>query len=415
MPFGYLIPLILVGICCLVALIRPRRMSRKRYLLTVAISELPQAAALLVVLATALTWSEGDLAGPGGLLPASIAALVLLGLAALIWRGVRAGPAVDAVVREQGGNPGRHLARRLLRPLLFPFPWRPRSVTRIGPISYGAHRRQRLDIYRPKDPARPGPVLVYFHGGGYFSGSNRREGRALLHHLAARGWVCLSASYRVRPKADFTDHLDDARAVLRWAHDHPAVHGGDPDMLVMAGSSAGAHLTALCALTQDRSRPDRPRVDAAICLYGYYRRYYGRGPDESPVSTPLALNPAQAPPFFIAHGDHDCDVPVEDARALARYLASGSPGETWYVELPGAQHGFDIWYSWRIAAVIDGIDAFLDRVHSSLSGMDTGFQDFRGNPDGFRVDPPVTGAGQRAHWQVGPDETPATRFGDEGT
>ena len=361
MPIGYLITLFLLGVCALAALWRPRRMSRKQYFLAVAINELSHVAAVWLVLVNLLAWSEGDLDGWRGAVLVPLSAVLMIGLVELTRRALRAGPAVDAVVREHGGRPVRSRSR-LLRPLLFPIPWRPRSVTRIGPLSYGEHRRQRLDVHRPKDTSVRGPVLVYFHGGGYFSGSNRREGRALLHHLAAQGWVCISATYRVRPSADFTDHLADARAVLRWAHKRADVHGGDPRTLVMAGSSAGAHLTSLCALTQEPSDPDRPRVDAAVCLYGWYGRYYGRGPDESPVSTPLALDTSNAPPFLIAHGDHDSWAPVEDARALHDHLTAGSPRATWYVELPGAQHGFDALYSWRIAAVIDGVDAFLDKV-----------------------------------------------------
>ncbi len=364
MPLGFVVPIALLGLLCVAALARPRRVGRERYLLTMAVTEIPQAAALLVILSTVFTWLEGDLDGVSGIVSASIAGLVLIALLALLGRGLRAGPAVDAVVRDHGGRSQRHFVRRLLRPLLFPFPWRPRSVKRIGPLRYGEHRRQRLDVYRSNDPGQRGAVLVYFHGGGYSSGSNRHEGRALLHHLAARGWVCISATYRLRPEAGFTDHLDDARAVLHWVHDHAEVHRGDPRTVVAAGSSAGAHLTALCALSQDDSRQDRPRVDAAVCLYGYYQRYYGRGPDESPASTPLALDPAQAPPFFIAHGDHDSFVLVDDARALHRHLASGSPNETWYAELPGAQHGFDVFLSWRLAALVDGIDAFVDRVRA---------------------------------------------------
>lgn len=368
MPIGYLVTVLLIGICALAALTRPRRMSRGRYLLTVAINEIPHVAALLLVLSTVLAWSQGDLTGPVGLLLASAAGLVLLGLAVLTWRGVRAGPVVDVVVLQHGARLHRHPARRLLRPLFLPFARRPGSVARTGPLRYGDHRRQRLDIYRTKDPTTPGPVFVYFHGGGYFSGGNRREGRALLHDLAARGWVCISADYRLRPEAGFAEHLDDARSVLRWTHDNAEAHGGDPGRLVMGGSSAGAHLTSLCALTQDDARPDRPRVDAAVCLYGYYGRYYGRGPDESPVSTPLALDVAEAPPFFVTHGDHDSYTSVEDARRLHRRLADGSRSDVWYVELPGAQHGFDALVSWRIAAVVEGVRAFLDHVPSGGPG-----------------------------------------------
>lgn len=363
MPVGYLVTVLLFGACCLAALPRPRRVGIKRYFLAVVINEIPHVAALLLLLSTALAWSQGDLAGPSGLILTSMAGIVLLGLAVLTRRGLHAAPTTDAVTREHGGIPRRDRVRRLLRPLLFPFPWRPRSVTRIGPLSYGEHKRQRLDVYRPKHPSAPGPVLVYFHGGGYFSGSNRREGRGLLHHLASRGWICISATYRLRPEAGFTDHLDDARAALRWAHEHAESCGGDPRLLVMAGNSAGAHLTSLCALTQDPAAdPERPRVDAALCLYGYYGRYYGRDPDESPVSTPMSLDPGHAPPFFVVHGDHDSYAPVEDARALHRHLASRPENDAWYVELPGAQHGFDALSSWRTAATIDGIDAFLDRL-----------------------------------------------------
>src|SRR5699024_3150215 len=174
--------------------------------------------------------------------------IFLIGLLELLRRALLAHRVMNAVMAEHG----RHASRRWAwwaRPLLFPFPWRPRSVKRTGPIFYGDHSRQRLDAYRSRDVQDPGPVLVYFHGGGYFTGSNRHEARALLYHLASKGWTCISAAYRLRPRFGFTEHLADARAALAWAHANAADHGGDTNRVVMAGSSAGGHLTALCALT----------------------------------------------------------------------------------------------------------------------------------------------------------------------
>ena len=175
-------------------------------------------------------------------------------------RALLARRVMNDMLRQHGRGPQR---RRTwwLRPLLFPFPWRPRSVMRTGPIFYGTDSRQRLDVYRPRNARVPGPVLVYFHGGGYSSGGNRREARTLLYHLAAQGWTCISAAYRLRPRFGFEEHLADARAALTWAHDHADVHGGNTDTVVMAGSSAGGHLTALCALTQHepmRRSPSTP-------------------------------------------------------------------------------------------------------------------------------------------------------------
>lgn len=106
--------------------------------------------------------------------------------------------------------------------------------------------------------------------------------------------MCISGTYRLRPRFGFEARLADARAALTWAHTHAEVHGADTDTVVAAGSSAGGHLTALCALTQHE--PGRSRVDAAVSLYADYGRHYGRGEDESPVSIALALEAANAAP-----------------------------------------------------------------------------------------------------------------------
>ena len=69
-----------------------------------------------------------------------------------------------------------------------------------------------------------------------------------------------------------------------------------------------------------------------------------------------------APPFFVAHGDRDTLVVVEDARRFVASLRKGSANRVVYAELPEAQHGFDYFYSIRFEAVIDGIESFADSV-----------------------------------------------------
>ena len=61
-----------------------------------------------------------------------------------------------------------------------------------------------------------GPVLVYFHGGGYRGGAKNREARPLVYRLASQGWLCVSASYALRP-APFSESLADARRAVAWA------------------------------------------------------------------------------------------------------------------------------------------------------------------------------------------------------
>ncbi|MFD5213642.1 alpha/beta hydrolase [Microbacterium sp. NPDC058345] len=356
MQFGY----VLIAVCTAAALISPRRprgVGVAAFFLGMVVNELPQVALLYLLGTAGLALVEDDLLTPGGLVGIAVACLSTLGLIVLALRGMRSRAVVSEALHASGIAVATADFRSAWLSLVAPLPVRPRSVRRIKNIPYGPHPKQRLDVYR-RDDTTAGPVLVYLHGGGYSSGSKHWEGRALLHRLAARGWVCISADYRLRPEADFADHLDDARSVLSWAQQHARQHGGDAGTLVMAGSSAGAHLTAHCALQPQQGQ----HLDAAVCMYGYLGRYYGRGADERPISDPLALDATDAPPTFVAHGDHDTYVPVEGARAFVEHLRAASDAPVVYAELPGGQHAFDLFASWRGAAVVDGVEAFLSRV-----------------------------------------------------
>lgn len=385
MPFGYLATVLLWAACALAAWAPPRRprlLARLGYLAGLMVNEVPQLVVVGLLVATAPLVVSGGIDGSPGSLVAALTALMTTALAvALARRGWSSEEAAVAAVAAAGldeslvrAGPSR---RSRLRVLLTPVPVRPRSVERLGNLHYGPHRRQRLDVYRRREGPRGGPVLVYLHGGGYYSGDKRRGARALLHGLAQRGWVCVSATYRLRPAAGFEDHLSDAKRVLAWAHENAADLGGDASTLVMAGSSAGAHLTALCALSQ--GRPDlqpgpvegETRVSAAVCLYGYYGRYYGRDATEPIVSTPLALDAGGAPPFLVVHGTLDSYTPVEDARALSTRLRRGSSQPVVHLELPGGQHGFDLVRSWRFQAVLGAVDALVQHVdpHASRPGV----------------------------------------------
>jgi acetyl esterase/lipase len=358
MPTSYLITLFVIGGFTLIALRpppRPRVLAQLAYLMGLTVNEVPHlAAGLPLAVATAQAIIAGDLGLDGSSLVAVVAAAVVAaGLVTVARRGLRAWPAVTTGLTEAGRAVPDRRPGWAWRTLLTPFPFRPRQVVRIADVPYGDHRRQRLDVYHRRDSPQGGPVLVYLHSGGYYSGGKHREGRALLHRLAARGWVCVSADYRLRPSAGFEDHLADARDVIAWARASAGEYGSDPERVVMAGSSAGAHLASLLALESGTG------VAAAICLSGYYGRYYGRDDTEATVSTPFALPMDDAPAWFVAHGDHDTWTPVDAARRLAAQLRRTSRNPVVYVELPGGQHGFDLWSSWRYSAVIRGIEAFL--------------------------------------------------------
>ena len=381
MPIGYFVTVALVASCTALALwpmSRPRLLAKLSFVFAVVVNELPHVAFLLLLASTLLAiGQDGLLDTTSGWAVATLAGLTTLGLAVLARRALAARRVVDTAV---GGGLGVHPAGTSVRPQISAAPpCLAAGATRAIPVPpppRGADRQPPLRRCGEAEP--PGrlssPFLrgesnaVVLHGGGYFNGSKNREGRALLHRLAGHGWVCVSATYRLRPAAGFPDHLVDAKQAIAWVRRHGHEYGADPASLVVAGSSAGAHLASLAALT-----PNNPilqpgfedadtTVDAAICLYGYYGRYYGRGADERPPSTPLAYDASQAPPFFVAHGDRDTYVPVNSARMLVEHLREASHEPVIYAELPGGQHAFDLFHSVRNEAVVDGIEAFLDKA-----------------------------------------------------
>ena len=263
-------------------------------------------------------------------------------------------------------EPGRLPWARIL---LAPLPLRRGGVRRFANIRYGAGGRNQLDLYRRRSRPSGGPILIHLHGGHFRGGRKSFEGRPLLHRLAGCGWVCISANYRLQPAATFPDYVVDVKQVIHWAREHAHEHGGDPARVFVAGSSAGAHLAATAALTENDPafQPGFEEADTsvagAVCLYGYY------GPVDSDRQ-PLPSAPADyahpgMPPLLIAHGDQDTFVRPEHTRELVERLQTDATNAVVYIELPGGQHSFDLVHSIRYETLIDGIEAFAEAVGSA--------------------------------------------------
>ena len=286
-----------------------------------------------------------------------------------------------------------HLLQRILA-----LPVGRRSVEVVKNLAYidDGHRAHRLDLYRSKQPATsPRPVLLYIHGGAWVIGDKREQARPMLYELSQRGWLCLSINYRLSPKATWPEHLVDCKAAIAWAKREVGAFGGDPNFIVLAGGSAGGHLASLCALT-----PNDPAfqvgfedadtsVDGCISFYGVLEMtgdqqssgIHGQTMvkmlektvmkksirDHAEVFTaasPLHRITADAPPFLVFQGRNDTLVPVEVARQFVERFSQVATSSLAYVELPLAQHAFDIFSSPRCTATTAGAVAFLEHLRA---------------------------------------------------
>ena len=119
-----------------------------------------------------------------------------------------------------------------------------------------------LNIYAPED-GTDHPVVVFFHGGGFNSGSNAEDPFKGLK-LAEKGIVSVFANYRVGVLGYFCHEdiekryhrngnfgLDDQLKAIRWVKKHIEEFGGDKDNITIMGQSAGAISVQYLCLDHD--------------------------------------------------------------------------------------------------------------------------------------------------------------------
>jgi len=370
-----IVPVTLVTLAALVPASRPRLAATASFWLGYLVNEFPFFAFCWLVVATLLALGNASLDSTVGLAVLGLAVLTVGGLVLVMRRALEAGPTIAAALRRDlGGGSASESASWLLdrpvpaRTVLWPVPIRPRDVHRITNVSYGsAGRRHRFDLYRHRSCPAGAPVLIHFHGGHFRTGRKSREARGLFYRLAARGWVCVSANYRLGAAGQFPASLIDAKRVIAWVREHATEYALDPSLVVVAGSSAGAHLASMAALTPNDPafQPGFDSLDtsvsAAVCLYGYYGN---RDTASRLRSSPHAYIHKDAPPFFVAHGGNDTLVPVASGASFADALRSVSLRPVVYAELAGAQHAFDLLQSVRFERVVEGVGAFTDWVRA---------------------------------------------------
>jgi acetyl esterase/lipase len=206
-------------------------------------------------------------------------------------------------------------------------------------IAYGAHPRQRLDVFVPVAASPGAPVLVFFHGGSWKTGSKDDYG-FVGQALAAQGFVTIVAGYRLFPEAGYADFLADSASAVRWARDNAATYGGDGARILLAGHSAGAYNAAMVALDTRYLRQagvDPGIVRAFAGLSGPYdflpldpgtaQEVFAREPDKA-ATQPVTFVRPSSPPAFLATGDQDTTVRPKNTRSLAAKLrAAGVPVE----------------------------------------------------------------------------------------
>jgi acetyl esterase/lipase len=251
----------------------------------------------------------------------------------------------------------------------------------------------KLDIRRPPEGGgtagpRGRPAVVLVHGGGGIMGS-RNEEALWSQWLAEQGYVAFAIDYRLGPDSSLAATAD-VKCAVGWVKHNADRYGLDPDRIALMGRSSGGHRALLAAYTKGDPRlppscdaPDTG-VTAVAAFYsptdfirldemqwpwwrpdltGWIDGATGgneeSGPQRRLTSPIFHVNPGD-PPTFLAHGDQDQFVPLEQSRLLADRLEQEGVPQRLLV-LPGARHGFDsAWGGWNQQIVRHELGVFLE-------------------------------------------------------
>jgi acetyl esterase/lipase len=239
------------------------------------------------------------------------------------------------------------------------------NVTYLTATGY----ESKLDVYRRRDATTPQPTLIFYHGGGWVTGTKETSVMSIMPWIEM-GWNVVNVEYRMVRVAAAPAAVEDALCALRFVVAQAKTYGLDTNRIVVAGESAGGHLalaagmipasagfTNICAAGGFTGSENAvPKVAAIINWYGitdvndilagpnarsYAVQWLGGSADRDAVAkrvSPLTYVRAGLPPILSIQGDADPIVPYsQNVRLRDALTKAGVPNELFTV--PGGGHG----------------------------------------------------------------------------
>ncbi len=250
------------------------------------------------------------------------------------------------------------------------------SAHRTLDIAYGDSPRQRLDVYTPRDVPPGAPVVVFFYGGDWYTGS-KHDYRFVAQALTSRGFVVVLPDYRLHPEVVFPTFIEDGAAAARWTSDNISQHGGDPNRICLMGHSAGAYLAAMLTLDEHYLRSvglGRDAICATAALSGpydfvptdIYRPVFGMSdqrPERPNAMSALPFVDAAAPPMLLIQGQRDKTVDPANTDRLEKKMREVGARLS-VIRYPRRAHAdvaVALAYPFRwLAPVLDDVQTFFD-------------------------------------------------------
>lgn len=116
-------------------------------------------------------------------------------------------------------------------------------------------------LYDTRETRDAGPVMVFFHGGGFVIGDLDTHEPYCAEAARQLDMPVISVDYRLAPEHPFPAAPEDCEAAARWVAEHVPCTG-----LILSGDSAGGNLAIVTAM----ALRDTPAAVAVIAQHPIY-------------------------------------------------------------------------------------------------------------------------------------------------
>lgn len=256
----------------------------------------------------------------------------------------------------------------------------------------GSDRQLLCDMWTPPAGVKPtGLTVIFFHGSAWYFLDKDFGTRPFFSHLVAQGHTVMDVAYRLCPEVDVFEMTGDIKRAVAWMKTNTGKYGVNPERVILAGASAGGHLSQLAAYA-----PKHPRltpeelIDAdlsvrgVVSFYGpsdmkatYYHTnqqklvglpkveigpeaakakknmrdagrldilvggHPGEVPEAYELASPISHVHPGCPPTLLVQGEHDLITPIAATRNMHQALVkAGVPAIS--LEFPYTDHAFDL-------------------------------------------------------------------------
>lgn len=209
---------------------------------------------------------------------------------------------------------------------------------------YGPGPLQLFDLFPATEPGSP--VLVFIHG-GYWRALSKDHYGFIAAPLVEAGAAVALMDYDLCPSVNLATVVEQVASSIDWLRGQACSLNGDPDRMVLAGNSAGAHLAAMMLSRAWNDAPAGGFIQGAVLVTGIYdlmpvtriqvREDVHLTPQDVERLSPQHIEIEAAAPAVIAVGGDEPELWIDQSRRYHRKRADRGL-ESEFMVVPGHHH-----------------------------------------------------------------------------